>query len=64
MQENPDEMLERGKDALCGINDLLVSVGRGDLHMVNPGNLYCLIELVCRELDQAARSLERDRKSA
>ena len=61
---DPAEMLESGRDALCGISDLLGSVNQGNLHLVDPGNLYALLELVRRQLDEASLAMAAQKKSA
>lgn len=55
-------MVERGRDALCGIGDLLCSVGRGNLHLVDPDNLYALLDLVREQLDEANLAIKACQK--
>lgn len=63
-RSDPAELLELGRDALGGIADLLVSINRGDLHQVDPGNLYSLLVLVRQNLAEASLAFERERKTA
>lgn len=59
---DPVSSLEQGRDALCGINDLLVSITAGNLHQVDPGNLYALLDLVRDRLDAACLAIEAEQQ--
>lgn len=53
------DRLDRATDALAGIADLLVSIERSNLHQVDPGNLYALLELVREALREGHDGLCR-----
>lgn len=53
MAERSADIIDQATDALAGISDLLCSIERGNLHQVDPGNLYSLVEVVRVRLVQA-----------
>lgn len=57
MPDRPIDMLEQVIDALGAVSDLLVSTNRHDLHLVDPGQLSALINLVQARAREASDGL-------
>lgn len=47
----PCERLSHARHALQGVIDLVCQIDSSDMHEVNPGNLYFLLDLIMQQIE-------------